>query len=101
MSMNPSALATARRNLAQRIARFLDTLDGASRNPNSVEGSFVLSALGHLAVDLWPEGERAMLKAERAGGTSPRDIANVHASYRPVTTRELRAELEKILQSTN
>ena len=99
MSMNPRAMATARRNLAQRIARCLDAIARESRDPNAVEVSFILSALGHLAVDLWPNGEQAMMKAERAVTATPQEIATARASYEPVTIEHLRSELEKITKA--
>lgn len=101
MSMNPRAMATARRNLVQRVTRFLDALDRESRDPNRVEGDHVLSALGHLAVDQWPHGEEAMMRAERAITATPQEITNVRAAYEPATTKRLRAELEKIIQSAS
>jgi hypothetical protein len=94
-------MATARRNLAHRITRFLKTVESQSRQPNRLEGDFVLSALGHLAVDQCPMGEEAMLRAERAATATPQEIANVRAAYAPVTTKHLRSELERILRNTN
>jgi len=94
-------MATARRNLAHRITRFLETIESQSRRPNRLEGDFVLSALGHLATDQWPMGEEAMMRAERAGTATPQEIANVRAAYAPVSTKYLRSELERILRSAS
>jgi hypothetical protein len=94
-------MATARRNLAHRITRFLETVESQSRQPNRLEGDFVLSALGHLAVDQWPMREEAMMRAERAGTATLQEIANVRAAYAPVSTKHLRSELEKILRSAS
>jgi hypothetical protein len=91
----------ARRNLAHRITRLLETIEIQAREPNRLEGDFVLSALRHLAVDQWPMGEEAMMRAERAATASPQEIANVRAAYAPVSTKHLRSELEKILRNTN
>jgi hypothetical protein len=99
MSMNPRAIATARRNLAQRIARFIDAVEKEGREPNRVEGDYALSALGHLAVDQWPDGELAMLKAERAATATPQEIAMVRAAYDPVTVKHLRSELAKVMEN--
>ena len=101
MSMNPRAMATARRNLAHRITRFLEAVESQSREPNRLEGDFVLSALVHLAVDQWPMGEEAMMRAERAGTATPQEIAHMRAAYAPMTTKQLRSELERILRNTN
>jgi hypothetical protein len=99
MTMSPRALATARRNLAQRIDRFIDSLEREGRDPNRLEADFALSALGHLAVDQWPMGEDAMMRAERAANATPAEVANARGGHKPVTAKHLRAELEKILQN--
>ena len=101
MSMNPRAIATARRNLAQRISRRLDVIERENRDPNAVEGAFMRSALGHLAVDLWPSGEQAMMHAERAAIATPQEIATAQAANEAVTIAHLRSELEKIMQTLN
>jgi hypothetical protein len=98
MTLSPREIGTARRNLAGRIARFIDRLERERRDPNRLEGDYVLSALGHLAVDQGQKGEEAMMHAERAELATPQDIARVRVAYEPVTTKHLRAQLASILK---
>jgi hypothetical protein len=97
MSMNPAAIATARRNLAHRITRLLDKIEGENREPNRIEGDCVSSALTHLAVEQWPHGEQAMLRAERAEKARPKELANVRAAHEPFTIKHLRGVLAQIM----
>ena len=62
MTVSPAAVATARRNVAQRIERFLNGLERAGRLPNR---HHLREAFQKLEAGQYPEGEDAMLKAER------------------------------------
>jgi hypothetical protein len=66
MTLNPTARATARRNVAERIDRFLNVLEGARRPPNRRELFWLRDALVNLQEGQYPAGEDAMHKAERA-----------------------------------
>ena len=65
MTLNPIARATARRNVAERIDRFLNGLKAARRLPNRRELFWLRDALVNLEAGQYPEGEDAMDKAER------------------------------------
>ena len=66
MTLNPTARATARRNVAERIDRFLNGLRGARRLPNRRELFWLREALANLQEGQYPAGEEAMDKAESA-----------------------------------
>jgi hypothetical protein len=70
--MTLKAMATARRNLAQRIGRFLAQLDRESRMPTLGECWCVEDALLLLESMSYPAGEDAMMRAEKSDvfGTS-------------------------------
>jgi hypothetical protein len=98
MMIDPQAVIAARQSLAQRIARFLDWLEGEGRNPNRLEGELLLDALSHLAAFQLPRAEDLMTKAERAGAASAQELARVKPPFDPVTTRGLRTALTHILE---
>jgi hypothetical protein len=64
--MTLKAMATARRNLAQRIGRFLDGLDREKRAPTVWECSCLDDALLLLESESYPAGEAAMMRAEKS-----------------------------------
>ncbi len=66
MTLNPTARATARRNVAERIDRFVNGLQRAQRLPNHRELFWLRHALVNLQEGQYPAGEEAMDKAERA-----------------------------------
>jgi hypothetical protein len=96
MTLSPAAIATARRNVVQRIDRFLDGLDRAGRPPNPGELHYLREALKKLDAGLHPDGEDAMLKAERINSISEDGAAITASDAMPVD--ELRAELRRIIQ---
>jgi hypothetical protein len=98
MTPSPVAIATARRNVAQRIERFLNGLDRAGRPPNRRELYYLRKALQKLGAGLFPEGEDAMLKAERIEAI-PDTAATAIMTNDAATTDELRTELSGILQN--
>jgi hypothetical protein len=100
MSMSPTATATARRNLSQRIARLTDAIEKQGRQPNRIEGERMRDALGNLAVDQFPGGEEAMLRAERACNASPHELGRVHAGDESATVQHIRQQLRRIIVST-
>jgi len=98
MTLNPTARATARRNVVDRFDRFLNGLELARRQPNRRE----LFWLRHALVDLdnadYPEGEDAMDKAERALPI-PEHAANDPSTNASVTLEQLRLQLNQILRA--
>lgn len=94
MTLSATAVATARRNLAQRIGRVINKIEQEGRAPTAWEARYTAIALGHLEHERHPDGEWMALHAEREdifnklGATSPLSVdANV------ATTAELRARL--------
>jgi len=61
----PNPQLAAQRNLARRIERFLDGIEGADRGPDKWEVHHVLNALGLMILGDFHEGEHAMMLAER------------------------------------
>jgi hypothetical protein len=86
-----AALATGRRNLAQRLTRFV-----AEPPPGGLSGyqvDQVLQAIELLCEERFAEGERLMLQAERADAFEP-------AGYQPIgreTAAGLAARLAAVL----
>ena len=74
MSMTVPAMATARRNVVERIARFLDDLERDGREPRHWQGSQVRAALSALERGNYPAGEDAMMRAERPAFSGPRSL---------------------------
>ena len=97
MTVSPAAVATARRNVAQRIERFLNGLERAGRLPNRRELHHLREAFQKLEAGQYPEGEDAMLNAERIAPI-PEAGAPAVLESDPVSIQELRAELRGILQ---
>src|SRR5436190_20938500 len=99
MTVSPAAVATARRNVAQRIERFLNGLERADRPPNRRELYHLWEALQKLEAGQYPEGEDAMLKAERIAPIPEAGSPAVPESD-PVSIQELRAELRRTLEGS-
>ena len=97
MTVSPAAVATARRNVAQRIERFLNGLERARRPPNRRELHHLREAFEKLEAGQYPEGEDAMLNAERIAPIPEAGAPAVPESD-AVSITELRAELGRILQ---
>jgi hypothetical protein len=94
MTLSTTAVATARRNLAQRIGRVIKGMEAEGRDPTPWEAHYMVIALQLLEAERYPDGEWTMLHAER------QDIVDtpVHPTPLPVdanvaTTAELRARL--------
>lgn len=66
MTMTSKAMETARRNLAQRIDRYLQELEKRDAKLGWREGDHLQSALDHLQAGTFGDGERDMMWAEWA-----------------------------------
>jgi hypothetical protein len=97
MTLNPAARATARRNVADRIDRFLNGLERARRQPNGREVFWLREALANLKEGRYPGGEEAMDTAERAMPV-PEQAANDQATNAGVTIEQLRGQLDRVKQ---
>jgi hypothetical protein len=98
MTLNPTARATARRNVAERIDRFLNGLQQARRQPNRRELFWLRQALVHLQEAEYPAGEDALDKAERAVAV-PEHAASDPSSNAGTTVDELRQQLGQIMNA--
>ena len=98
MTLNPTARATARRNVADRIDRFLNGLQSARCLPNPRELFWLREALVNLQEARYPAGEDAMDKAERALPV-PDHAANELSTNAGTTVEQLRARLHHIMKS--
>jgi hypothetical protein len=98
MTLNPTARATARRNVADRIDRFLNGLEVARRLPNRRELFWLRDALVNLEAGQYPEGEDAMDKGERALAIAEH-AANDPSTNAGVTVEQLRAQLDRIMKA--
>jgi hypothetical protein len=94
----PNPRLAAQRNLARRVERFLDGIDGANRGPDQWEVHHVLNALGLMTLGDFHEGEHAMMLAEReAPQRSGHHAAAAAASTEAATLTQLREHLAKAL----
>ena len=93
MTLNPTAQATARRNVADRIERFLSCLEGARRLPNRRELFWLRDALVNLEAGQYQACEEAMDKAEKMLAI-PEHAANDPSTNAGVTVEQLRAQLD-------
>ena len=85
-------------NIARRITRFLAGLERARRQPNRREAYHLRDALERMKAQDYPEGEDAMLRAERSAPL-PGHVANLLTTNESVTVRQLREELDRILKN--
>jgi hypothetical protein len=98
MALNPTALATARRNVAERVDRFLNGLRRTHRLPNRRELFWLRDALVKLQEGQHPAGEDAMDKAERMLPL-PEHAANDLSTNVSATVDQLRAQLDQIMKA--
>ena len=98
MTLNPTACATARRNVADRIDRFLNGLQSVRRLPNRRELFWLRDALANLQEGQYPAGEDAMDKAERALPIPEHDD-NDPKTNAGATIEQLRAQLNRIMKA--
>jgi len=76
MEMTSKALETARRNLTDRIERYLDVLEKRGAKLGLREGGHLERALAQLEAGAFEAGEREMMWAEWA--TRQPDAADLH-----------------------
>lgn len=93
--MTSSPDPAPRRNLIQRIDRYLAGLARVKRQPNRRESYHVRDALEHLQAGRPGEAEEAIVKAERAAPLPP-EVADMIETNQPTTIEELRVELQRI-----
>jgi hypothetical protein len=98
MTLNPTAQATARRNVADRFDRFLNGLKQARRQPNRRELFWLRQALVHLQEAAYPASEDAIDRAERALAV-PEHAAADPSTNASMTVDELRAQLDRIMNA--
>ena len=96
--MQDDGPSAARDKLHQRIARFLAGLERARRQPNRREAYHLRDALEQLQTERYDESEQALLRAERSEPL-PGHVANLLVTNESVTVRQLRDELDRILNS--
>ena len=90
------ATATARRNLLQRIDRFVAALEQTQRLPASDEAQGVLAALAWLELELYPLGEDAMMRAERGWRPAGREGVTAAAEPEILSAQALRDALARM-----
>ena len=98
MTMTQKSVATARRNLAYRIMRYLDALDEEKRRPSLHEGEQLLKALAKLKSTDYPDGEVAMMWAEwatRQPASAGTAFTDPHPGAAPAALRTRFAEITK------
>ena len=94
----PNPQHVAQRNLTRRIERFLDGIEGADRGPDRWEVHHVLNALGLMTLGDFPEGEHAMMLAERESANRAGHHAEAaDASTETATLKQLRERLTQAL----
>jgi hypothetical protein len=98
MTLNPTARASARRNVVDRFDRFLNGLQRARRQPNRRELFWLRHALASLDGADYPAGEDAMDKAERALPI-PEHATNDPSTNADVTIEQLRVQLGQIMKA--
>lgn len=99
MTLSTTAVATARRNLAQRIGRLVSTMEKEPREPTPWEAHYTVIALQLLEAERYSDGEWVALQAERE------DVFNAPVSPSPLptdantaSTSELRARLTSLYE---
>ena len=95
MTQNPHI--TARRNVTDRIDRFLDGLRRAKRAPNRRKLFWLRHALASLEEGEFPAGEDAMDKAERALPI-PEHATNDLSTNAGMTVEQLRTQLSQTMK---
>ena len=98
MTLSPTARATARRNVAERVDRFLNGLQHVRRLPNRRELFWLRHALVSLQEAEYPAGEEAMDKAERTLPI-PGPAAHDLSTNAGATVEQLRAQLGQIMKA--
>ncbi len=95
--MTMKAAETARRNLAQRLERYLVTAESDGTPIGPWETDLLCSVLAHLTTGQYRAGEDVMLHVERPDlYRSPKALASV-ANSPTLTVAEVRTNLTKVL----
>jgi hypothetical protein len=82
-----------------RIARFIEALEQAPREPDPLECEYVLRALAALDDLDFPRGEEAMMWAEWVPERrSPSAMAALPPVHQPISTAKLRQRLDRIMR---
>ncbi len=98
MAITPSATAASRRNLVQRIERFLGAVDWEARSLDTWETDLIRRAIAKLQASDFVTGEYVMIKVERRDlYRSERAAA---ANGPTLTTDDVRASLARVLKGT-
>ncbi|MDI1264575.1 MAG: hypothetical protein PS018_15080 [bacterium] len=92
MTATPQSIATARRNLVQRIERYLAELEKRDAAISQREGDHLVRALGHLEGGTFADGERDMMWAEWAS-RQPGDAEPHPTATRAALLKQLAAAL--------
>ncbi|NDH62647.1 MAG: hypothetical protein EBY18_13595 [Alphaproteobacteria bacterium] len=99
MSLSPAALATARRNVVRRIARFVEALEQTPCEPDAWESEHVQRALVALGELDFPRGEQAMMWAEWSPNRRALDaMAKLQPLHEAASTKDLRSLLDQTLR---
>ena len=99
MTMDSTAIATARRNLAQRIGKLVAKLEKEAREPTLWEQHYAVIALQHLELERYRDGEDEIFRAdaEHIFNTlvSPKVLPS---GAHKATAAELRVRLEALYE---
>lgn len=97
MTLSTTAVATARRNLAQRIERLIKAMETAGREPTPWEAHYTVIALQHFESERYPDGEWIALHAEAEHiFNAPVNPKPLPADAHKASTSELRARLASL-----
>ena len=98
MTLSPTAIATARRNLAQRMERYLEAAERDGKSLGPWETDLLCRVVALLETGGYRMGEDVMLYVERPDlYCTPKVLADV-ADGPMLTAGEVRANLAKVLQ---
>jgi hypothetical protein len=89
---------TTRRNLAQRVERVLESLEGAKRQPTASESYYLFEAIALLESHSYARGEEAALKAERSAGF---ELTGWSYGVETLSVAGLRDALNRVLKGKN
>lgn len=99
MTLNPVALATARRNLAQRIGKLITKLEKETREPTPWEAHYAVIALQHLEFERYPDGEDEIFRADSEHiYNTPVSPKVLPPDAHKATSAELRARLAALYE---
>jgi hypothetical protein len=98
MAIAPSASAAARRDLVQRIERFLDTVDKEARTLDAWETDLIGRVVTELEAGNFRMGDDVMLQVERPDlYRSPKAVAAVGSGL-TLTANDVRSIVAKVLK---